>query len=325
MDRKTGGIITAVWGVLLTLTMGLSPAAAQEMQLSIPDSQLAVNGQLKIPQKTLYLPITQIKWMLHGKFTARGGVFRGAVSSKEVVSDVDQARVRKIAVALHDDLVAQARTAGWTVHTRQELGANVPGYTPAAPHREAGYPIDNVTSGALKVSYAVLAPEGMPTLMLSGMTGTAGMGGLQGFGALAGMAGLASINQESFRYARANPGVTLLVDYGFATAALGESEGRMLGTEAAATLVLTGGYMAFTADSQSRVHIKDGIEVAPGIGKLEQLDRTSTATNVLRYLSGMSTIDKTSYVLTPDWDRIEIEAIRAGKAFNTQIVAKLNG
>jgi hypothetical protein len=320
--RKTNWTMT---GLLLALACAVAPARAQEAVFSNPDAQLAVNGQLKVPQKTVYLPLTQIKWMLHGKFSAKGGVFRSAISSKEVVSDVDQGRVRKIVVALHDDLAAQLKAAGWTVNTRQELGANVPNYTAAAPNKEAGYPIDNVTSGALKVSYAVLAPEGMPTLMLSGMTGTAGMSGLQGFGALSGMAALAGVNNESFRYARANPGVTLLVDYGFATAALGESESRMLGTEAAAALVLTGGYMAYTADSQSRVNIKDGIEVAKGIGQLEQIDRTSNATNVLRYLSGMSTIDKTSYVLLPDWDKIELEAVRAGKAFNAQIVAKLGG
>lgn len=315
-----------VIGVSLALAgLWLPAAAQQDAVFSDPDKQLAVNGQLKIPQKAIYLPVTQVKWMLHGKFTARGGVFRGAISSKEVVSDVDQARVRKIAQALHDDLATQLKAAGWTVNTRQELGANVPNYTPAAPNRDAGYPIDNVSSGALKVSYAVLAPEGMPTLMLSGMTGTAGMGGLQGLGAMAGMAALAGINNESFRYARANPGVTMLVDYGFATAALGETESRMLGTEAAPALVLTGGYMAYSGDSHSRVNIREGIEVASGIGTLEQLDRTSTSTNVLRYLSGMSTIDKTNYVLIPDWDKIEVEALRAGKAFNAQIVAKLNG
>lgn len=316
-----------IWTALAVLSAFASlpsPAAAQEAVFRSPDTQLAVNGQLKVPQKTVYLPVTQVKWMLHGKFTARGGVFRGATSSKEVVSELDEARVRKVAALLHDDLVAQLQEGGWAVRSRAELGSNVPNYTPAAPHKEAGYPIDNVSSGALKVSYAVLAPEGMPTLMLSAMTGT-GMGGLQGFSALAGMAGLAGINQESFRYARANPGVTLLVDYGFATAALGESGGPMLGTEAAAALVLTGGYMAFTADSQSRVNIKDGIEVATGIGKLQPLESTGTATNVLRYLSGMSTIDRTSYVLTPDWDKVELEALRAGKALNTQIVAKLGG
>lgn len=324
---RKGSLRGKAWGVMggamLALACSAAPAAASDPVFTDPGRQLATTGRLKVKQKAVSLPVTQVKWMLHGKFTARGGVFRGAVSSKEVVSDVDQARVRAIAVALQDDLAAQFRAAGWTVHTRAELGDNVPDYKPAAPNREAGYPIEATTTGALKVSYALVAPEGMPTLLLSGMTGAGGMGGLQGLGALGGMAGLAGINQASFKYARDNPGVTLLVDYGFATAALGETDSRMLGTEASPALVLTGGYMAFTANSQSRVNIKDGIEVAQGIGTLEQMDRTSTATNVVRYLSGMSTIDKTSYVLTPDWDKVSVEALRAGKAFNAQIVASL--
>ena len=149
------------------------------------------------------------------------------------------------------------------------------------------------------------------------------MGGLQGLGAMGGMAGMVGINQESYKFARANPGVTMLVDYAFATAALGETNSRMLGTEASPALVMTGGYLAFTANSQSVVKITDGIEVADGIGTLEQVSRTGTGVNAFRYLSGMSTIDKTGYVLTPDWDKLEAEAIRAGKAFNAQIVAKL--
>lgn len=312
-------VIAGLW----LATMLPLAASAQDAVFSQPDKQLQVTGRLKIPERTLYLPVTQVKWMIHGKFTARGGAFRSASSSKEVTSDVDEARVRHVAQVLHDDLVAQLQAAGWTVHTRREMGADTPAYKTAAPNRDTGYPIDEVSSGALKMSYALFAPEGMPTLMLSGMTGTGGMSGLQGFGAMAGMAGLVGIIQESHRYARINPGVTLLIDYGFATAALGETKSRMLGTEASAALVMTGGYMAFTANSQSVGKIQDGIEVADGVGSLEQISRTGTGTNVLRYLSGMSTIDKTGYVLSPDWDKVEAEAIRAGKALNALIVAKL--
>lgn len=309
-------------GLWLAIGVPLS-ASAQDAVFSQPDKQLQVNGRLKIPERTIYLPVTQVKWMIHGKFTARGGAFRSASSSKEVSSEVDEARVRTIAQALHDDLAAQLAAAGWAVRTRQDMGAEVPAYKPAAANSETGYPIDNVTSGTLKVSYGVFAPEGMPTLMLSGMTGTAGMAGLQGLGAMAGMAAMTAINQESYRFARAHPGVTMLVDYGFATAALGETNSRMLDTEASAALVMTGGYLAFTANSQSVLKIQEGIEVADGIGTLQQISQTGTGTKVLRYLSGMSTVDKTGYVLAPDWDKVEAEAIRAGKAFNAQIVDRL--
>lgn len=319
---------------VLWLVFGGAPAAsaheasaqdpsAQEPIFSQPDKQLQVNGRLKIPHRTLYLPVTQVKWMIHGKFTARGGGFRSASSSKEVTSDVDEARVRRIAQALHDDLAAQAAAAGWTVRTRRDMGADVPAYKPAAANEETGYPIDQVTSGKLKISYGVFAPDGMPMLMVSGMTSPAGMAGLQGLGAMAGMAAMTGITQESYRFARANPGVTLIVDYGFATAALGETDSRMLGTEVAAALVMTGGVLAYTANSQSVIKIEDGIAVAKGIGALEQISRSGTGSNVMRYLAGLSTVDKTGYVWVPEWDRVEVEAIRAGKAFNSQVLARL--
>ena len=78
--------------------------------------------------------------MIHGKFTARGGAFRSASSSREVSSDVDEARVHTIAQILHDDLAAQCAAAGWTVRTRRDMGADAPAYKAAAPNREAGYP-----------------------------------------------------------------------------------------------------------------------------------------------------------------------------------------
>ena len=46
------------------------------------------------------------------------------------------------------------------------------------------------------------------------------------------MAAMTGVTQESYRFARAHPGVTMIVDYGFATAALGETDSRMLGNEA---------------------------------------------------------------------------------------------
>ena len=50
---------------------------------------------------------------------------------------------------------------------------------------------------------------------------------------------------------------------------------------------------------------------------------TSTATKILRFAAGMRQIDKKVYTLQPDWDKLEAEAIRGGKAFNAEIVARL--
>ena len=60
MQKKNWRVI----GVSLALAGLMLPAAAQDTVFSDPDKQLAVNGQLKIPQKAIYLPVTQVKWML---------------------------------------------------------------------------------------------------------------------------------------------------------------------------------------------------------------------------------------------------------------------
>ncbi|PZQ14019.1 MAG: hypothetical protein DI564_10645 [Rhodanobacter denitrificans] len=126
---------------------------------------------------------------------------------------------------------------------------------------------------------------------------------------------MTGVTQESYRFARAHPGVTMIVDYGFATAALGETDSRMLGNEAPAPLVMTGGFMAYIANLQTVVKIEDGIAIAQDTGMLPPISRTGTGTRAMRHLAGLSSIDKTGYVLAPDWDKVEAEAIRAGTAF----------
>lgn len=288
-------------GVLAAACLAL-PALAQDGIFSDKDFQ--TNGRLKLGEKTVYLPVTQVKWMTRGKFTARGGAFRRASVTKEVVAEVDQARVQKIAQVLHDDLVAQFEAAGWNVQTRQELGADVPAYKAASSDGERGFPVERINNGVLDADYALIAPPGMPTLKATGMA-------------------LAGITLSTNRYVREKPGVNLLVNYGFATAELGETNSRQLGAEASPSLMFTGDFWANTASSQAMVMIRDGVKVADDIGTLEQASRTGMGTKIIRGLAGMSSIDKTGYTLVPDWDRIELEAIRGGKAFNAQIVARM--
>ena len=78
---------------------------------------------------------------------------------------------------------------------------------------------------------------------------------------------------------------------------------------------MTGGFMAYIANLQTVVKIEDGIAIAQDIGMLPPISRTGTGPRVMRHLAGLSSIDKTGYVLAPDWDKVEAEAIRAGKAF----------
>ena len=45
--------------------------------------------------------------------------------------------------------------------------------------------------------------------------------------------------------------------------------------------------------------------------------------NILRYMSGMGTRDSTGYTMTPDWADAEAAMLRAGRAFNAEIVSRI--
>ena len=290
--RKT--LIAGLVAACLSLPLA---GAAQDALFGNP-KLFKTNGGLKpAAERTVYLPVTQVKWMVHGAGSARGF---STTMYQEVNSPIDAARIGKIAQALHDDLVSQLETAGWNVQTRQELGADVPRYKPASADGELGVPTIKERGGT---EYVLIAPADMPAVANEGMA-------------------LAGINMATNGFIRGKPGVNLFVTYSFATAAIQETKSRMLGMETKPVLSLSGAIMAQTANS-SYFTYNDAVPVASDIGTLEQTHATSTATKILRFAAGMRQIDKKVYTLQPDWDKLEAEAIRGGKAFNAEIVARL--
>lgn len=289
-------------GLALAMACG-SPVVAQDALFDNPGKQFHTMGKLKAPaERTVYLPVSQIKWMLHGTGTAKGGLGPGTTMIQEVDSAIDAARIGAIAQILHDDLVAQLEAAGWNVQTRQELGGDVPGYKPLSPDRELGVPVVKDRGGD---EYVLVAPANMPAVANSGMA-------------------LAGVSMATNSYMRRKPGVNLFVTYGYSTAAIRETERRQLQMETKPVLTLFGTFAANTTGSTAIVS-NDGVKVATDIGTLTQTHRTSAALRAAQFLTRQRQTDRTKFTLEPDWDKVEREAVRAGKAFNAQIVARLNG
>lgn len=273
-------------------------AASEEPLFTNPAKQFQTMGKLKAPEeRTVYLPMAQVKWMLHGEGSARG---YSTTMYQEVNSPIDAERIGKVAQALHDDLVAQLEAAGWNVQTRAELGGDLPNYKEARADAELGVPRVKERTGE---EFVLVAPPGMPAVHNGGMAA-------------------ASLSMATNSYIRGKPGVNLNVTYGFSTAAIAETKSRMLNMETKPVLTMFGSWNANTARSASTV-LSQGVVVANDIGTLDLTHKTGTGTKVLAYALGMRGVDKKIYDLKPDWDKLEAEAIRGGKAFNAELVARL--
>src|SRR5690606_37322592 len=252
---------------LVAACLSLPLAGAAQDDLFGNPKLFKTNGGLKpAAERTVYLPVVQVKWMLHGSGSARGF---STTMYQEVDSPIDVARIGGIAQALHDDLVAQLEAAGWNVQTRQELGDDVPRYKPASAGRELGVPTIKERGG---MEYALVAPPDMPAVANEGMA-------------------LAGINMATNSYIRGKPGVNLFATYAFATAAIKETKSRMLNMETRPVLSLSGAIMAQTANSQYFAY-NDAVQVASDIGTLQQTHATGTATKILRFATGMRQVDK---------------------------------
>jgi len=288
---------TAVFAILCA-----SPTRAEEPLFSNPAKQFHTMGKLKAPaERTVYLPVTQIKWMLHGKGSGKGGIGPGTTIIHEVESAIDAARIAGIAQALHDDLVTQLEAAGWNVQTRGELGSDVPGYKSLSADNELGVPVVKDRGGD---QYVLIAPANMPAIANSGMA-------------------LAGVSMATNSYMRRKPGVNLFVTYGYSTAAIRETERRQIEMETKPVLTLSGTFAANTSGSTAIVS-SDGVVAATNIGTLTKTSQTSAALNALQFVTRQRMVNKSEYSLEPDWDKVESEAVRAGRAFNAQIVARLN-
>ena len=130
------------------------------------------------------------------------------------------------------------------------------------------------------------------------------------------------------RFLKGKKGYNASIAYEFAPGTVGETDSRMLGTEAGAGL-----WFNARADFIGAEHVgwgnvntrPEGLVVAPEIGTLGEIagSKAGTAENVIRFIGSMGGVDRTGYQMTPDWAKAEAAMLAAGKAFNAELVARL--
>ena len=250
------------------------------------------------------LPTMQLRWAVRNKVSETGGTFSKTVSSKEIVAPVDQAVLERVLVTLQDDLAARFKAAGWQATTRNELGGG-PELKTLGVDSELGMPMFKSRGGTYDQDFATVAlPSAAPA---------------DGKGITDGLA--------IMRFMKGKTGIHINVVYNFAPGTVAVNKSRMLGTNA-------GGGLWFSANANlhsgaggfGSIGTKaEGLVVDPDIGTLAEIEgsKASVGGNVLRYMAGMKTRDTLGYTMEPDWTKAEAAMLRAGRAFNAELVARM--
>src|SRR5690606_7176308 len=233
-----------------------------------------------------------------------GGAFRKHRSTKEVLADVDQEVLARVLMTLQDDLEARFEAAGWQGITVEELNGDVPQLKALKTNADLGLPMFKQDGGDYDQDYVVLALPGTPAVDPKGIGN--------------GMARM--------RLLKGKQGTNFNVTYSFAAGTVGETNSRMLGTEAGAGLWFSARADLWSSKGGwgSIATKPEGMVVADSIGTIAEIEGSGvgTATNVIRFMGGMGGIDRTGYQMTTDWSAAETAMIEAGRAFNAEIVAR---
>lgn len=253
-----------------------------------------------------YLPAMQLRWAVRSKATATGGVFRKHKSSKEIFAPFDQAVLERVLVALQDDLVARFEAAGWQAMTAGELGTDVPQMKTLKPDAELGLPLLKYNDTVNAQDHVVISLPGTAPVDSKAISN--------------GMA--------IQRFLKGKKGLNANIVYTFAPGTVGETDSRMLGTEAGAGLWFNAraDFIGAERGGWGNINTKpEGLVVVPDIGTLGEIagSKAGTAENVIRFIGGMGGVDRTGYQMTPDWAKAEAAMLAAGKAFNAELVARL--
>lgn len=251
------------------------------------------------------LSTLHLNWAVRSQTTATGGMFRKHKSSKEIFAPMDQAVLNRVLVTLQDDLAARFEAAGWQAQTRAELGSDVPQLKTVKPDAKLGVPVFKYNDSINEGDWAMFALPGAqpvdPKAISNGMAFA--------------------------RFLKGKQGVNLNITYSFAPGTVAETDSRQLGTEAGSGLWFSaradllgakGGWGTINV-------VPSGLVVDQEIGTLAEISgsKAGVAENVLRYMGGMGSRDQTGYDMTPDWAKAEAAMLRAGRAFNAELVARL--
>lgn len=287
----------------------VAPAQAQDAPVvTLPAKQMeAYMGRIQGKEAQIaYLPAMQLRWAVRSKATATGGVFRKHKSSKEIFAPFDQAVLERVLVALQDDLAERLRAAGWQARTAAELGNDVPQLKSLKTNADLGLPLLKYDDTINAHDYVVVSLPGKAPVDTKAISN--------------GMA--------IQRFLKGKQGLNANIVYEFAPGTVGETDSRMLGTEAGAGLWFNAraDFIGAERGGWGNVNTKpEGLVVAPEIGTLGEIagSKAGTAENVIRFIGGMGGVDRTGYQMTPDWAKAEAAMLAAGKAFNAELVARL--
>ena len=251
------------------------------------------------------LPTMQLRWAVRNKVSETGGTFSKTLSSKEIVAPVDRAVLERVLVALQDDLAARFKAAGWQATTREELGGVGPELKTLRVDAGLGMPMLKSKGGTYDQDYAVVALPGAEPAENKGVTD-----------------GLAIM-----RFMKGKTGIHTNVVYNFAPGTVAVNKSRMLGTNAGSGLWFSAtASLNSAAGGWGSIATKaEGLVVDPDIGSISEIagSKASVGGNVLRYMVGQKTLDTTGYTMDPDWTKAETAMLRAGRAFNAELVARM--
>ena len=272
-----------------------------------PGKQIDVSLNKIQPKKepNAMLPTMQLRWAVRNKVSETGGTFSKTLSSKEIVAPVDRAVLERVLITLQDDLAARFKAAGWQATTRDELGGVGPELKNLRVDASLGMPMFKSKGGTYDQDFVAVALPGAEPADNKGITD-----------------GLAIM-----RFMKGKTGIHVNVVYNFAPGTVAVNKSRMLGTNA-------GGGLWFSATASlhsgaggwGSIGTKEqGLVVDPDIGALTEIDgsKASVGGNVLRYMVGQKTLDTTGYSMNPDWAKAEAAMLRAGTAFNAELVARM--
>ncbi|MBW8367100.1 MAG: hypothetical protein K0M70_04490, partial [Arenimonas sp.] len=251
------------------------------------------------------LSAMQLYWGVRSRATSKGGIWNKHQSRKEIFAPVDKAVLERVLLALESDLEARFEAAGWQARTRAELGADVPELKVLRADAELGVPLVKFKGGEYELDSAVIALPG------AGTPDPKSVGN--------GMAYM--------RYFKGKSGVSFNVTYTFAPGTVGETQSRMVGTE-----VGTGLWFAARADLVGAKGGWGSVNVVPvglvvdnDVGTLAEIagSKAGLTENAIRYVGGLGARDRTGYTMVPDWGKAEAAMLRAGRAFNAELVLAL--
>ncbi|PZO07858.1 MAG: hypothetical protein DCF27_10030 [Lysobacteraceae bacterium] len=251
------------------------------------------------------LSAMQLYWGVRSQATSKGGIWNKHQSKKQIYAPVDKAVLERVLLALESDLEARFEAAGWQARTRAELGTDVPDVKTLRDDKELGVPLVKFKGGENELDSAVIALPG------AGTPDPKSIGN--------GMAYM--------RYFKGKSGINFNVTYTFAPGTAGETQSRMVGTE-----VGTGLWFTARADlvgakgGWGSVNVQpEGLVVDNDVGTLSEIagSKAGLTENAIRYVGGLGTRDRTGYTMTPDWDKAEAAMLRAGRAFNAELVSAL--